>query len=197
MENNNLKSEEFNQVKENPSNNNRVSETGNLESDVVIDEQPGHEETHKLKEDEQEINETDNKIIQLEERYLRLQADFDNFRKRTQKERLTVIQKANKELVVSLLPILDNLERALSNADNLENPLAKGVDMVYKQLLEELKKQGLKSIDALNLQFDPNYHQAVAKQPSDLDSNIVLEEYQRGYLLHDEVLRPSMVVVSE
>jgi molecular chaperone GrpE len=193
MENKNLKSEEFSQVKKDHSNHDQVSDVDNLESDVVIDEQ----QAQSTNEFEQELNMNDDKIMQFEERYLRLQADFDNFRKRTQKERLTIVQRANKELVLSLLPIIDNLERALSNADNLESPLAKGVEMVYKQLLEELKKQGVKSIEALNLQFDPNYHQAIAKHQSDLGANLVLEEYQKGYLLHDEVLRPSMVVVSE
>lgn len=167
----------------------------NEQQNTVSVDTDSESDTHA--EDKQNtMSEWEQKFKESEDRYLRLQADYDNYRKRTQKERSGIIAKANKELMLSVLPVIDNLERALSHADP-EDPFTKGVDMVYKQLVEELQKHGLLPIEAVNQEFDPNYHQAVAKEAADTASGIVLEEYQKGYLLNNEVLRPSMVKVSE
>ncbi|OEH86140.1 nucleotide exchange factor GrpE [Desulfuribacillus stibiiarsenatis] len=175
-----------------------VVEVSNLEETCVQEEcESCVDGTQDLDENQKNILQLEEKLQQQEDRYLRLQADFDNFRRRTQKDQLQVITRANKELILSILPIIDNLERAISSSESLDSPFTKGVDMVYKQLLEELKKQGVKVIEAVDKEFDPHFHQAVAQEPSDKPSNIVLEEYQKGYMLHEDVLRPTMVKVSQ
>ncbi|OEF96237.1 nucleotide exchange factor GrpE [Desulfuribacillus alkaliarsenatis] len=189
------------QVKENEEANSVSSECSEDNQSSTDDES----KTDSNRDSESSYNETDSKIDELEqklkdqeEKFLRLQADFDNFRKRSQKERQSVIARANKELLLSILPIVDNLERAIASSANPDDAFTKGVNMVYNQLMDELNKQGVTTIEAVNQEFDPNYHQAVAKEAADgVDSNIVIQEFQKGYLLHEEVLRPSMVKVSE
>ncbi len=177
---------------------NHQQEQVHPEADPAFDESC-EQEQQDTSESTQQVTSSDweQKLKESEDRYLRLQADYDNYRKRTQKERGGIIAKANKEVMLSVLPVIDNLERALSLAQP-EDPFTKGVEMVYKQLVEEMQKHGLSPIEAVNQAFDPNYHQAVAKEATaDVASDMVLEEYQKGYLLNNEVLRPSMVKVSE
>lgn len=191
-----------NQVEtESPDNNEVIiDKEDTLEADngtINIDEATQDATNSESTPESSELAVFEEKLKEQEEKYLRLQADFDNFRKRSQKEKLTTISRANKELILSILPIIDNLERAIVACNDPENAFAKGVDMVHKQLLDELSKQGVKPIDALHQPFDPNFHQAVAKEASDFDSDMVIMEFQKGYLLHEEVLRPTMVKVSE
>jgi len=129
----------------------------------------------------------------------RLQADFDNFRKRTQKERLDLIKYASEHLVVELLPVLDNFDRAVSAAK--VNPdftsFSQGVEMILRQMQTALSKEGLKAMDAVGQPFDPNLHEAVLRVASeDHPENTVVEELQKGYYLKEKVLRPCMVKVS-
>ncbi len=133
------------------------------------------------------------------DRLLRLQAEFENFRKRTIKEKAEFTKYANEELIKNLLPVLDNLERALASAEQTKDfeGLSKGVEMIYKQFSEALKKAGLTEIEALNQRFDPVIHQAVARvESSEVENNMVVEVLQKGYYFHDRVLRPAMVKVA-
>ncbi len=132
-------------------------------------------------------------------RYLRVQADFDNFRKRTRKEKEDLLKYASQPLIESLLPAVDNLERALAagqGSDQAES-LLKGVDMVFRQMKQILEQEGLQEIGAEGQPFDPQYHQAVMQEESaDHESGVVIQELQKGYVLKDRVIRPSMVKVS-
>ncbi|OLN30484.1 nucleotide exchange factor GrpE [Desulfosporosinus metallidurans] len=130
---------------------------------------------------------------------LRLQAEFDNYRKRTLKEKTEIIKYASERLVGELLPVLDNFERAASAAQI--NPdftsFSQGVEMILRQLQTALSKEGLKAMDAVGQPFDPNLHDAVLRVDSEEHpENTVVEELQKGYFLKEKVLRPSMVKVS-
>lgn len=129
----------------------------------------------------------------------RLQADFDNYRKRTQKEKEELIKYASERIVSDLLPVLDNFERAISAAQSSEDfkAFSQGVEMIHRQMQNMLTKEGLKAIDAVGQPFDPNLHEAVLQvDAEDQPENTVVEELQKGYYLKEKVLRPSMVKVS-
>ncbi|MCM3746432.1 nucleotide exchange factor GrpE [Paenibacillus pasadenensis] len=134
-----------------------------------------------------------------QQRFLRAQADFDNFRRRTQKEKEELAQYASSKLLTQLLPIVDNFERALTAASGSgdSESLAKGVDMIFRQLQGVLEQEGLKSMDTVGQPFNPEFHQAVMQVESDEhEEGTVVEELQKGYTLKDKVLRPAMVKVS-
>lgn len=129
----------------------------------------------------------------------RLQADFDNYRKRTQKEKTELIKYASERLVGELLPVLDNFDRAVSAAK--VNPdftsFSQGVEMILRQMQTALSKEGLKAMDTVGQPFDPNLHEAVLRVASEeYPENTVVEELQKGYYLKEKVLRPCMVKVS-
>ncbi|MNB73635.1 heat shock protein GrpE [compost metagenome] len=132
-------------------------------------------------------------------RTLRVQADFDNFRRRTQKEKEELAQYATSKLVTELLPVLDNFERALVTAPgNAESEaFTKGINMIFRQLEGVLKSEGLTAMETVGQPFNPEYHQAIMQVESEEhEEGIVTEEVQKGYLLKDKVLRPAMVKVS-
>ncbi|MBW4080186.1 nucleotide exchange factor GrpE [Paenibacillus sp. S150] len=132
-------------------------------------------------------------------RALRVQADFDNFRRRTQKEKEELAQYATSKLVGELIPVLDNFERAIATAPNTPEFEAfnKGVNMIFQQLEGVLKSEGLTAMESVGQPFNPEYHQAIMQVESEEHGEgIVTEEVQKGYLLKDKVLRPAMVKVS-
>lgn len=132
-------------------------------------------------------------------RLLRLQAEFDNYRKRTIKEKEDISKYAAERLVCAILPVLDNFERAIDSAQTSQDvaAYAQGVEMIYRQLHDVLAKEGLAAIEALGQAFDPNIHEAIlAVESVEYSENTVVEEVQKGYYLKDRVLRPSMVKVS-
>jgi len=132
----------------------------------------------------------------LRDTLLRRQAEFDNFRKRTERERAEQSQYASMEVVGDLLPILDDFERALA-ADSSSPEYAKGVQMIYQRMGESLKKTGLEPIEATGKPFDPHLHQAIERvETNDAPDNTVLGEFQRGYHFKGKLLRPSMVKVA-
>ncbi|HEY7186329.1 MAG TPA: nucleotide exchange factor GrpE [Vicinamibacterales bacterium] len=133
----------------------------------------------------------------LQDRLLRTAAEFDNYRKRVDRERRDLAEYTAADVVVEMLPIVDNLERALAAAPEAD-PLRKGVELIHKQMLDLLRKRGVKAIEALGADFDPNFHQAVIHEPSsEHREGEVIEELQRGYLLGDRLLRPAMVKVAK
>lgn len=131
---------------------------------------------------------------------LRKSAEFDNYRKRTERERLNLTEAAASDLIQELLPLVDDLERALKSDPGVEGaePYRRGVELIHRQLTEVLRKRGVRPIEALGADFDPYYHQAVAHEPAQgrRDGEIV-EEFRRGYMLGDRLLRPSMVKVAK
>ena len=144
------------------------------------------------------IKSLENKLKDQEEAILRLNAEYANFRRRTAEEKATIGLYANEKAFNELIPVIDNMERALEACDDKESPLFVGVDMVYKQLLDALRKSGLERIDAeIGQDFDPNLHMAVMQEASDeYEPGKILMVLQKGYRLDKKVLRASMVKVS-
>ena len=133
----------------------------------------------------------------LQDRLLRTAAEFDNYRKRMDRERRELSEYTAGEVMSEVLPIIDNLERALQAAD-ADDPLRKGVELIHRQMLDMLRKRGVKPIDALGKDFDPNFHQAVIHEASaEHREGEVMEELQRGYVVGDRLLRPAMVKVAK
>ena len=133
----------------------------------------------------------------LQDRLLRTAAEFDNYRKRVDRERRELADYIAAEVVGEFLPTIDNLERALAAASETD-PLRKGVELILKQLLDVLRKRGVKPIEALGADFDPNFHQAVIHEASSAHrEGEVMEELQRGYLIGERLLRPAMVKVAK
>jgi len=133
----------------------------------------------------------------LQDRLLRLAAEFDNYRKRVERDRKEQAEAMTADALMDLLPIVDDLERALKAAD-ADDPLRKGVELIHKQMTDLLRKRGVKAIDSVGTEFDPRYHQAVVHEVSpDHREGEVIEEYARGYTLGDRLLRPAMVKVAK
>jgi molecular chaperone GrpE len=133
----------------------------------------------------------------LQDQLLRARAEFDNFRRRVARENEQLRKTAAQSLMRDLLPIVDNMERALSHVEDKTSSLALGVEMILKQFAGVLSTQGLEPIPAKGEPFDPNVHEALTHQPStEYPADTVMEEFQRGYRLGDFVLRPTQVVVS-
>jgi molecular chaperone GrpE len=133
----------------------------------------------------------------LQDRLLRTAAEFDNYRKRMDRERRELSDYTTGEVVKDLLPIMDNLERALHAAAH-DDPLRKGIELTYQQMLDMLRKRGVTQIEALGADFNPNFHEAVIHEESAQHrEGEVMEELQRGYKVGDRLLRPSMVKVAK
>ena len=136
----------------------------------------------------------------LQDRLLRRQAEFENYRKRADRERNEYVQSASAELVRELLNVLDSFDLAIRNASSegsAGEDMLRGLDLVYKQFLDTLGRFGLKAIEAKGQTFDPNFHQAISTVPSDdVPENTVVEEFRRGYTLNGKLLRAAMVSVS-
>ena len=134
------------------------------------------------------------------DRYVRQVAELDNFKKRSAREREETTRYANENLVRDLLPVIDNLERAITHASSGGNgkPLLEGVDMVLKGFLDILSKHGVQLVPAVGLAFDPAQHDALAQvESAEHPPNTVIEQHQKGYLLRDRLLRPALVTVSK
>ncbi len=132
----------------------------------------------------------------LQDRLLRNRAEFDNFRRRADRDRAEFFEYASMEAVKGLLPIVDDFERALK-AESADKEYAKGMELIYARVQDQLKKLGLEPVESTGKIFDPNLHHAVDKaERNDVDENTVLEEYQRGYNFKGRLLRPAMVKVA-
>ena len=135
-------------------------------------------------------------LQEKDNRLKRLQADFENFRRRTSKEREEIGNVVTQELLKNLLPIVDNFDRAMATEQQDGEAFKKGVEMIYTQLGETLKNAGLEPIETEGQKFDPNFHQAVMRvENPDLDDDTIAQELQKGYIVKGKVIRPSMVQV--
>jgi molecular chaperone GrpE len=142
---------------------------------------------------------SEDELKRLNDKYLRLAAEFDNYKRLAQRDQRDQIRFGNEQLLKELLPVVDNLERAIKAAQDSKSAqgLVQGVDLTLKQLHSVLGKFGVQSIPTMGQRFDPSGHQAVASVPStQVPDQHVVEEFQRGYRLHDRILRPAMVTVS-
>lgn len=171
--------------------------------DVSIDETPSDNPELKESEVSVEVEDAFSKMQEelglVHDRYLRLAAEFENFKKRSERERLTSIRFANESLLSELLPVLDHLEHAIAAANNhTAGNVVTGVQMVLKQFKDILAKHGLKEFTSLGTPFNPNLHEALAERESlEHENGVVIEEFQRGYMLNDRLVRPARVVVSK
>ena len=172
-----------------------AAETG---EEVTEDKEPEKEDKKKKKDKKQDA--LKDKIAELEDTTKRQLAEFENFRRRTEKEKATMFDMGAKSVIEKILPVIDNFERGLASvpADEAEDGFYNGMNMIYKQLLGELDKIGVKPIEAKGKEFDPNLHNAVMQVQSDeFESGTVAEELQKGYTYHDSVVRHAMVSVVE
>ena len=170
-------------------------------SEIKIEDISSEAEPEDQEEAEAEAPEEGAKAAEEEEawsdKYTRLMADFQNFRKRTDKEKADVYSYANEKIMTDLLSVLDNFERALES-ECKDEAYAEGMKMILKQLKDILTASGLEEIDAVGQDFDPNFHHAVlTDNNADFDSGKVTEVLQKGYKLNGKVIRPSMVKVNE
>jgi molecular chaperone GrpE len=189
-----MNKEEITQDQEQTDVNEEVTET---EEAVFEEVDSSNEET--LNEEQQRISELEAKLEEASQKNLRLQADYDNFRRRTREEQAASLKYKSQSLLEQLLPALDNFERALKTeaTNDQAKTLIQGMEMVYRQLSDALKQEGLTEIPTVGQTFDPNLHQAVMQvEDSEFESNTVIEELQKGYMLKDRVIRPAMVKVN-
>ncbi len=138
------------------------------------------------------------KVDELEDKVKRQMAEFENFRKRTEKEKTTMFEIGAKSVIEKILPVVDNFERGLATVpeEDKDSGFTEGMKMIYKQLMTELEELGVKPIEALGLEFNPDYHNAVMQVESDeYESGVVAQELQKGYTYRDTVIRYSMVGV--
>jgi len=150
----------------------------------------------EVKEKDEKIEEMDAEIDDLLSRLQRLQADFVNYRKRSQREKAEMTARGKIELCANLLPIIDNFERALKAEDNVDD-FYKGVEMIYNQLLKTFAEEGIEEILAEGEEFNPEYHEALMRVESDnYEEGTVVEVVQKGFILDDRVIRPAMVKVA-
>ena len=145
-----------------------------------------------------EVEEEPDRVAELTDRLIRLQADFENYRRRMQREKEEIAQYGTQRLIVNLLPVLDNLERALATPPNPgDERLRQGVELTARSFLEILAKEGVTPIEAVGQPFDPHLHEAVmTHEDPEQEDGIVLEEFRKGYKLGDRVIRASMVKVN-
>lgn len=195
-----------------------VNEEVQTEEIPTEDTEPVEEETEELKDaDEAEESEEtsekkkgffrkdkkdkkDEKIAELNDRIMRQMAEFDNFRKRTEKEKQQMYGIGASEVIEKLLPVVDNFERgfAAMTEEEKATAFAQGIEMVYKQLMTAFSDMGVTVIDAVGCEFNPDFHNAVMQAPSEeYESGIITQELQKGYMYKDKVVRHSMVMVAE
>lgn len=174
-----------------------VAENAEIEAETV--ENSETQEGEDAKSEEVKKDKKDLLIEELNDKYMRMFAEFDNFRKRTEQEKTAMFEVGAKNIVEKILPIVDNFERGLAvvSEENKEDPFVLGMDKIYKQLITSLEEAGVKPIEALNTEFNPDFHNAVMHiEDENVGENIVVEEFQKGYMYRDSVVRHSMVKVA-
>ncbi len=176
-----------------------VDETSSETADAADEaEKTSRADKKKLKKAEEAVAELEEKLAEANDKYMRLYAEYDNFRRRSQKEKEATYSDAYIDALTQILPILDNLERAAAfSTEDAESPLAKGLELTLKSFIETMEKMGVREIPALGEQFDPNVHNAVMHVDDEsLGDNEVVEVFMKGYARGDKVLRHSMVKVA-
>lgn len=186
-----------------------VEETVEETTDTASESAPQEEEAAEAKEAEAKStkktnkkkakkDKRDEKIEELNDRLMRNLAEFENFRNRSEKEKSAMFEVGARSVIEKILPVVDNLERGFDglSEEERETPFAKGIEAVYKQLMTGFEEMGVKPIEAVGQEFNPDFHNAVMHDEDDSDeTNIVIEEFQKGYMYKDSVVRHSMVKV--
>ena len=179
-----------------------LEETEDVATDAEVESEDDapvkHKDKKKLKKAEAEIASLTQKLADEQDKYMRLYAEYDNFRRRSAKEREGVYSEAYCDAVLQILPIIDNLERAVQyTAEDPDSPMAKGIELTIKSCVEALNKMGVYEIEALGKPFDPNFHNAVMHVEDEaLGENEIAEVFMKGYVKGDKVIRFSMVKVA-
>ncbi len=183
----------------------KVSGEQKAEGEADSEEGASEEEPEKAEEEPEKMKKKKKKekweerIEELEDRVKRQMAEFDNFRKRTEKEKSHMYEVGAKDVIEKILPVVDNFERGLASVpeDQKSDPVIDGMEKVYRQLMTILTDLGVTPIEAVGEEFDPNYHNAVMHvEDEELGENVVAEEFQKGYMYRDTVIRHSMVKVA-
>ena len=170
----------------------------NLSNDSEINAEHSKETDEKLSDltEEEKLN---NEKKEIQDKYLRLYSEFDNYKKRTTKERIDLFKTANQEVLSVLLPVLDDLNRTIASFENISDPdsMKEGIDLVYNKFINILEQQGLKEIEAIGKEFNTDYHEAITKVPAKnkKDKGKVIDVIEKGYFLNEKVLRYAKVVV--
>ncbi|MBO4245033.1 MAG: nucleotide exchange factor GrpE [Bacteroidales bacterium] len=158
-------------------------------------------DTDKAAQDTDNGGDLQQKYDELNDRYLRLMAEFDNYRKRTLKEKMDLTKYAEEDVIKGILPVVDNMERAIKSLESATdiNAVKEGIDLIYKKFQEFLEKRGIKEIEALNQELNTDLHEAVTKfaAPSEDLKGKIIDVIEKGYYLHDKVIRYAKVVVGE
>lgn len=153
-----------------------------------------------FKKKDKKLEALENQKKELEDKVMRQMAEFENYRKRTEKEKATMFEMGAKSVIEKMLPVVDNFERGLASVpqENQTDPIYEGMNLIYKQLMGELDKLGVKPIEALGQEFNPDLHNAVMQVESEeFEEGIVAQELQKGYMYRDSVVRHSMVAVAQ
>lgn len=157
-----------------------------------------HKKESKVKKEDEKILKIEKEKEELYEKYLRLRADFDNYKRRSEKEKSEIYTRSLEDIFVKILPIVDNFERALTTENEQSTAFIDGMKMVYSQLMELLKAEGLTVMEVENQIFDPQFHHAVITEcDEEKEDNTVLMALQNGYMLKDRIIRPAMVKVNK
>lgn len=183
---------------ENTAEEDETEETDETAKEDIEGEQPEEKKGFFGKKKEKK-DKKDARIEELTDRLQRQMAEFDNFRKRTEKEKLTMYEIGSKSVIEKILPVIDNFERGLAavSDDQKEDAFVEGMEKIYRQFLDTLGEIGVKPIEAVGQEFDPNFHNAVMHiEDEDAEDNTVVEEFQKGYMYRDNVVRHSMVKVA-
>ena len=150
-----------------------------------------------FKKKEKKKDKRDEKIEELNDKVMRQMAEFENFRRRTEQEKAQMFGNGAKAIIEKVLPVVDNFERGLATVEEGADPFSDGMLMIYKQLLTTLEEAGVKPIEAVGKEFNPDFHNAVMHvEDEEVGENIVVEEFQKGYMYNDSVVRHSMVKVA-
>ena len=174
------------------------TDEANIE-DIKIEDEPVEEKTEEESSDTEELSDIENKYAELNNQYIRLAADFDNYRKRQAQERESLLKYGAESTLKKIIEVLDNFERGEKANETVDDcdKLRESFNLVHKQLIDVLSKAGLEVIEAEGHEFDPNFHEAVMQTPTgDYPEHTVIAELQKGYKLGDRVLRPSLVNVA-
>lgn len=159
------------------------------------------EKAHKHTKAEEQLEKTELELLELKDRHIRLQAEFDNYRKRTLKERMELLKTASESLLISILPVIDDFDRAIQtvNLEEKNSHIKEGVQLIYNKFQEFLKQNGVKEIEAKEQNFDTDLHEAITKIPAPTEElkGKIVDVVQKGYYLNDKVIRFSKVVIGE
>ena len=166
----------------------------------AADGEDGKKKSRLFGKKEKKKDKKDQQIEDLTDRVMRQMAEFDNFRKRTEKEKAQMFDSGAGDIIEKILPVIDDMERGLAamSDEEKESSFAKGMEMIYKKFIGILEAAGVSAIDAVGKEFDPNFHNAVMQTPSEeYESGYVVQELQKGYMYKEKVLRHSMVMVAQ